>query len=157
MEEHFSVLTLLLADALDARGKKDVRTKVAAYLERRHELEQTLSPDDYAYFSFQLWQEGISRYTEYRVAKLAALRFTPSRAYWRLPDYRPFAEVADQTMKQITKDLRTSQLADYKRVIFYALGAGEGLLLDRDNPGWRQRYLIDKFYLNKYFRTQPAR
>jgi hypothetical protein len=36
-------------------------------------------------------------------------------------------------------------------VIFYALGAGEGLLLDRVNPRWRRRYLVEKFYLDKYF------
>jgi hypothetical protein len=33
----------------------------------------------------------------------------------------------------------------------YAPGAGEGLLLDRINPRWRERYFIEKFYLDNYF------
>jgi hypothetical protein len=37
-------------------------------------------------------------------------------------------------------------------VAFYAVGAAEALLLDRANPGWQQRYLAEKFFLDKYFR-----
>ncbi len=66
-------------------------------------------------------------------------------------DYKPFAEVAKQVMSGIVNELSTGQLDDHKRVKFYALGAGEGLLLDRANPRWRERYFVDKFYLDKYF------
>ena len=151
MEEHFSLLSLLLADALEAQTRSDFSRKLAAYRAQRRELELTLSPDDYKYFSFQLWQEGIARYTEYRIAKLAAGRYQPSRAFRALGDYQPFARVADATKRGILNDLRISQLEDYKRVMFYALGAGEGLLLDRANPRWRHRYFAEKFYLDKYF------
>jgi hypothetical protein len=151
MEEHFSLLTLLLADALEAKTKSDFASKLSAYLERRHELEQTLSPDDYSYFSFQLWQEGIARYTEFQIAQLAAGSYRPTKAFRGLADYQTFGSVATTTKQRILSDLRTSQLAQYKRVIFYAMGAGEGLLLDRNNPHWRQRYFADKFYLNNYF------
>lgn len=151
MEEHFSLLSLLLADALEAQTRADFVAKLAAYRQQRRELELTLSPDDYKYFSFQLWQEGIARYTEFRIAKLAAGRYRPSQAFRALPDYQPFAKVAEETKRGILTELRISQLADYKRVMFYALGAGEGLLLDRANPRWRQRYFAEKFYLDKYF------
>lgn len=151
MEEHFSLLSLLLADALEAKGRSDFSTKLSAYLKQRHELEQTLSPDDYRYFSFQMWQEGIARYTEYRIAQLAGLHYKPSREFRRLKDYRPLGEVAEQIKRGLVNDLRISQLADYKRVMFYALGAGEGLLLDRVNPRWRKQYFVDRFYLDKYF------
>ena len=110
---------------------------------------------DYRYFSFQMWQEGIARYTEYRTALLASRNYQPSRSFRRLPDYQPLGEVAEQIKLGIVNDLRISQLADYKRVIFYALGAGEGLLLDRVNPRWRERYFAEKFDLNKHF--PPAR
>ena len=151
MEEHFSLLSLLLADALEAQTRSDFSRKLAAYRAQRRELELTLSPDDYKYFSFQLWQEGIARYTEYRIAKLAAERYQPSRAFRALRDYQTFARVAEETKRGVLNDLRISQLEDYKRVMFYALGAGEGLLLDRANPRWRQRYFAEKFYLDKYF------
>lgn len=151
MHEHFSLLSRLLVEALQASTNSDFSTKLSAYLGQRHELEQTLSPDDYRYFSFQMWQEGIARYTEYRIARLAAGRYKPSKAFRALKDYQPFGDVARETKGGILNELQTGKLADYKRVIFYALGAGEGLLLDRRNPRWRERYFAEKFYLDKYF------
>ncbi len=151
MKEHFSLLSKLLVDALQAQRGRDFSARLSVYRRQRDELRKTLSPDDYRYFSFQMWQEGIARYTEYRIAKLAAGRYKPSKAFRSLKDYKPFAEVAEQVKSGILNELITGQLDDYKRVKFYALGAGEGLLFDRINPRWRQRYFIDKFYLDKYF------
>ncbi len=155
MKEHFSHLSTLLADALQARNKSEFAAKLSAYRRQRDELEKTLSPDDYRYFSFQMWQEGIARYTEYRIAKLATGRYKPSKAFRALKDYLPFAEVAEQINSGILNELTTGELKDYKRVKFYALGAAEGLLLDHANPQWRRRYFGEKFYLDKYF--NPAR
>ena len=151
MKDHFSLLSRLLAEALQARNKTEFSARLAAYLRQRDELGKTLSPDDYRYFSFQMWQEGIARYTEYRIAKLAAGKYKPSKAFRALKDYQPFVGVAEQIKSGILNELTTGQLEDYKRVMFYALGAGEGLLLDRTNPRWRQRYFVDKFYLDRYF------
>jgi hypothetical protein len=148
MKEHFSLLSRLLADALQARNNSEFAAKLSAYRRQRDELEKTLSPDDYRYFSFQMWQEGIARYTEYHIAKLAAGRYRPGKAFRALKDYKPFAEVAEQIKSGILNELTTGQ---HKRVAFYALGASEGLLLDRANPRWRQRYFAEKFYLDKYF------
>lgn len=151
MKELFSLLSRSLADAVQARSRSTFPAKVSAYFKQRHELEKTLSPDDYRYFSFQKWQEGIARYTEYRIAKLAAGGSKPSKAFRDLKDYKPFGEVATKIKSSILNELTTGELADYKRVKFYALGAGEGLLLDRINPRWRRYYFVKKFYLEKYF------
>ena len=151
MKEHFSHLSKLLADALYAKSRSDFTLKLAAYLKQRHELELTLSPDDYRYFSFQMWQEGIARYTEYRIARMAAASYKPTKAFRKLKDYQSFAEVANQIKGGIMIELATGQLAEEKRVVFYALGAGEGLLLDRVDPSWRRKYFVQKFYLDKYF------
>jgi hypothetical protein len=151
MKEHFSHLSKLLAEAVEAGNDSDFRLKLSAYQKQRRELEHTLSPDDYKYFSFQMWQEGIARYTEYRMAKLAAASYRPTKAFRALSDYEPFRDVAENIKRGVLDELSNSKLEDSKRVIFYALGAGEGLLLDRANPRWRQRYLLDKFYLDKYF------
>jgi hypothetical protein len=156
MHEHFSRLGRLLLEALQASGNSDFSTKLSAYLKQRRELELTLSPDDYRYLSFQMWQEGIARYTEYRIAKLAADRYRPGKAFRALKDYTPFSQAAEETRSGIFNELRTARLAENKRVIFYALGAGEGLLLDRVNPSWRQRYFVEKFYLNNYLERPNA-
>ena len=154
MHEHFSHLGWLLANAWHAKTKTEFSTRLAAYLKQRRELELTLSPDDYRYLSFQLWQEGIARHTEYRVARMAAGGYRPTKAFRSLKDYEPFADVADRISGDIHLELTTARLADSKRVMFYAIGAAEGLLLDRANPRWRQRYFAEKFYLDKYFATK---
>jgi hypothetical protein len=154
LEDHFALLRKLLADALEANAGPAFQDKLSAYLKQRTELGQTLSPDDYRYFSFQLWQEGIARYTEYRIATLAATKYLPGKAFRGLKDYQPFAAVAAQVKSGIANELRNGKLEHDRRVMFYALGAGEGLLLDRAQPRWRERYFSDLFYLDKYF-SQP--
>jgi hypothetical protein len=154
LHELFSHLGILLADALEAKTKSDFATKLAAYRKQRVELENTLSPDDYRYFSFQLWQEGIARHTEFRIAKLAAGNYKPGKAFRALPDYQRFGDVAAEIRRGILNELTTDRLEERKRGVFYALGAGEGLLLDRANPHWQRRYFAEKFYLNRYFDKQ---
>lgn len=151
----FGALSRALADALRARGGKEFRARAAAYLGARRELQAMLNPDDYRYFSFQVWQEGVARYTEYRVAELAARKYRPSRAFRQLKDYKPFKTAADEIMGNIIEELTTLRLEDYKRVAFYPLGAGEALLLDGLNPSWKRRYFTEKFYVDKYFDRAP--
>jgi len=151
MQELFSHLGHSLANALQAKTRSDFSAGLSTYLKQRREVENTLSPDDYRYLSFQMWQEGISRYTEYHIAKLAAAGSRPSKGFRMLKDYRGFDDVAEEIKVGILTELTSINVAESRRVIFYALGAGEGLLLDRINPRWRQRYFVDKFYLDKYF------
>ena len=93
----------------------------------------------------------------YRIAKLAGLRYKPSKAFRALKDYRPLRQVAEDIKSGILNELTTVKLQESKRAVFYALGAGEGLLLDRVNPRWRQRYFANKFYLDKYFEQPRVR
>ena len=151
VKQQFSVLSRLLVEALQAKNKSAFSTRLAAYLEARRQLQKMLSLDDYKYFSFQLWKEGLARYTEYRMAKLAAHRYKPSKQFRALKDFTSFGTGADQILSAIMKELSTLRLEDSKRVAFYPLGAGEGLLLDRANPKWQSRYFADKFYVEKYF------
>jgi len=139
-----------LAAALGA-SDADFAARLADYLRSRQQLKAALAADDYKYYSFQLWQEGIARYTEYQVASLAATAYHPTKQFRQLKDYTPFAAVASKLRKNITGELSSLQLKNYKRVAFYYLGAGEGLLLDRVDRGWRARYLKEKFSTDSYF------
>jgi hypothetical protein len=154
VKEQYSVLSKLLLESLRARTKADLRKKVRAYLEARRVFQNSLSADDYKYFSFQLWQEGVARYTEYRVADLAGRRYRPSREFRKLKDYQPFKAVAREIMNGILKELFPPRLSEYQRVAFYSFGATEALLLDRFNPRWSSHYFADKFYLDRYFRAE---
>jgi hypothetical protein len=150
--EKFSRLSQLLAETLQAKARQDFESKLANYLKERKAFQDLLSPDDYKYFSFQLWQEGIARYTEFRVADLAASKYKPTKAFRSLQDYTPFREVAETILnRQILGRLSELKIEKSERLVFYPFGAAEGLLLDRTNSRWRGRYLTEKFYLDRYF------
>lgn len=157
VKKQFTLLGKRLANALQADGKADFSNKLTAYLETRRELQAMLAEDDYKYLSFQLWKEGIARYTEYQVAKLAAAKYKPSKAFRSLPDYTTFESVAKGTMNGIINELSNLNVEDSQRVAFYPLGAGEGLLLDKVNPQWKARYFTDKFFVDEYFSVAKTR
>ncbi|MBA2504260.1 MAG: hypothetical protein H0V27_15405 [Pyrinomonadaceae bacterium] len=149
VQARFSDLSRSLADALQASERTDFTNKLAVYLDARRNFERSISADDYKYFSFQLWQEGIARYTEYRVAQLAATQYKPPAKFRTLEDFTPFEHTARAIRERIYNQLRTVKLSDAQRTAFYSLGAGEGLLLDRVNRRWRSSYFVEKFDLGR--------
>lgn len=151
VDSQFVTMTGLLLKALNSEGQSDLDANAGAYLTARGKLGTMLDSADYRYFSFQIWQEGIARYTEYRIAELAGREYTPSAAFRALKDYEPFDQVANGIKTGIITELFGLQLDQSRRVAFYPIGAAEGLLLDRVNPGWHKRYFTEKFYVDRYF------
>jgi hypothetical protein len=47
-------------------------------------------------------------------------------------------------------NLEKLSLPQDKRVTVYAVGFAYGILLDKANPGWRKKYLTEKFFIEKY-------
>ena len=105
----------------------------------RRRLRGMLPARDHRYLDFQFWQEGIARYTEYRVARFAAAGYQPSDAFKALPDAEPYAVVANRLLLQIVETESVSLTNE--RVAFYPVGAALGLWLDRADPAWRARYV----------------
>lgn len=151
VQERFRALCRALLAALDARGTQALPLRMAEYLQARKQFARALAENDYKYFSFQLWKEGVARYTELRVAELAARDYQPSREFTRLADYSRFADLATKLFDSLRTELATPALGSRKRVSFYAVGAAEALLLDARQPEWKRRYLREKFFLEKYF------
>lgn len=163
VQQQFAVMSQALATAIQPRlplsesdrprglsyGERAKR--VRDYLEARRKFQQLVSADDYKYFSFQLWKEGIARYTEYHAARLAAAKYRASKEFRALEDYRSFADVAQTTYEGIFRQLQTQKLGESKREVVYSFGAAEGLLFDEINPRWRSRYFVEKFDLGKLF------
>ena len=109
------------------------------YLKDRKQYFAQLLPDDRKYFSFQLWQEGVSRYVQVKSAE-AAGDYQPSAAYAALPDYTPFSTYALTARSRTLDELKHIDITQSKREVFYSFGAAEALLLDRINPGWKDQY-----------------
>ena len=151
IDDAFSVLGHAAAKALEAEDHEEFQKAVYDYLHARGRFKSMLSDNDYKYFSFQLWQEGIPRYTEYRIAQRAAGGYEPSDAFEELPDFVAYADEAGRAHKHLITQLQQVRLRKDKRSAFYAIGAAEGLMLDRLDQNWRQRYFTDKFFMEKYF------
>jgi hypothetical protein len=156
-EKVASLYKQLAAELLDIlktpeMTKAEFETRVKDYLAVRGKLKEALSPEDYKYFSLQIWQEGVARYTEHRIADFAARKYEPTGGFRRLKDYQPFEEVEKDVRLGNLNELRALSLPVWKRTSFYSVGAGEALILDRLSPQWKNRYFSEKFYVEKYFR-----
>ncbi|HVP55500.1 MAG TPA: hypothetical protein VMU45_10940 [Candidatus Eisenbacteria bacterium] len=110
-----------------------------AYLKERKMFLGQLLPNDHKYFSFQLWQEGVARYTQIKAAEAAA-DYQPSTAFAALPDYTPFSTYALTARARTLDELKHIDITQSKREAFYSFGAAEALLLDRLNPEWKDQY-----------------
>jgi hypothetical protein len=148
VQQQFLAMSKLLAAAVRA-PKQQRAHRVRDYLAARRKFQELVEPDDYKYLAFQFWKEGIARYTEYRLAQLAARNYRPTKQFRALPDYRSFADEARTLHEGIFRQLQTQKLGESRREVVYSLGAAEGLLLDQIKPGWRRRYFVQKFDLGK--------
>jgi hypothetical protein len=172
VNKEFSALCQALAGALKAE-KNEFGAQLAIYLQARERFRNILSPDDYKYFSFQVWKEGVARYTELIVAARQAGRlrwqvtmfdvflgsstkpdFSQAIGAYFLGDGKAYEEASRDLGEGIVGKLPELSLKDQGRVAFYSFGAAEALLLDRANPNWQKQYFAKKFFLERYF---PAR
>lgn len=145
--EDFARVSAALRGALADSATATQAAHTSAVDAARARLRTSLSAPDYRYLSFQLWQEGIARYTEYAIARAAAARHVASNAFRALPDAEPFSIAAERLRREILLDDNTV-LAREQRVAFYPIGAALGLWLDESEPGWRARYLASMFSLD---------
>jgi hypothetical protein len=129
----------------DSLGRDSLAHAVTA---ARGQLRAAVSAEDDRYLAFQIWQEGVARYTELQVARFAAAPgYAPSEAFRALPDYTEYAAAAAAIEHGIRTGLRNVDLGRSKRVAFYPVGAATALVLDAADPGWRVRYFAERFSL----------
>lgn len=118
------------ADALLAAlaaPKQDLPAATQRYLARRAEFAAAAGARNWRYYDFQLWKEGVARWTEVEVARRAGGDWSAEAdAYW-----------ADQMGL-----LRSGSLSELGRVSVYAYGAAEAALLERVDPDWRGCYRV---------------
>ncbi len=124
----FARASRALAHAIAARPAARAGA-TRAYRAARAAFRQSVSAQDWRYFEFQLWQEGIARWTEFTLG----VRST-----------NPAVRVAAHAARRKTlKALAAPNLKSHGRISVYAYGAGEALLLERLDPRWRACYTQD--------------
>src|SRR5690606_5044420 len=147
----FRKLTDLLLQPYEAKTKTRKEVTVTAYISERQTFAASLTPADFRYASFQIWQEGISRYTQYKMAELAAKKMRPSKAFRSLHDFVPFDTEADRLLAATLREMRELDLTKWERTVFYPFGAVEGFLLDRLDRSWRSKYMTNKFAIENFY------
>jgi hypothetical protein len=148
VQSRIASLAAHLDSALLATTADDRRSHWLAAQVARVALRAVLTPDDDRYLAFQMWQEGVARYTELLAARFAARRYTPSGAFRTLPDFISFDSAASRIEAGIHAGLR-APLSERRRAAFYPLGAAYALALDEFSAGWRASYLAGEMSLDK--------
>ena len=149
ISSQYSKYTRALSNAVSGINNKDFRKLLMQYTDERKKLIGLFKSSDYKYFSFQLWQEGIARYTEYKFLEMLD-DYTPSIDITGLPDFIPFNKFREQFLKLHLESVTALKFETEKRVCFYDIGLAEGMLLDKLNPQWRSQYFTTRFFLEKY-------
>jgi hypothetical protein len=120
------------------------------YAAARKSFFAQLSSNDKKYLDFQLWQEGIARYTQIKSAEAAA-QYHTSAEYAGLADFETFSDCASRARSDTLAELKSADLAQWKRTVVYSLGAAEGLLLDRLHPEWKDSYFKHLLSMDSFF------
>ncbi len=145
----YKLFTTALYKTITNTNSKIYKSNLKQYIAERKKLKDLMTDAQYRYFSFQVWQEGLARHTEYNFLELLK-NYTPSKEMLALPDFISFPELKTKMYKNETKNLLEENLNETKRVSFYSVGFAEGILLDKLNKSWRKKYLADKFYIEHY-------
>lgn len=117
------------------------RTRAA--LGHTHTLAATAFTDslDFMFKQWMEWNEGVARYTERELSRLAAEGgYVPSDGFTRaFPDAR-YATAWTEKWSGALAPVRFVGEGVGGRAKFYYLGMGKAYLLDRLSPGWRMRH-----------------
>lgn len=151
LNEEFSKLSNQLSKTLETENEVLFRKELQNYLKMRIRFNESLREKDYKYLSFQLWKEGIARYTDYQIARLAGENYKPVNGFRKLRDFTPYSKFARMWLTKIVESLKTIRLDKLGREVVYPFGAAEGLLLDRARIDWKSRYFREKFFIDKFF------
>ena len=147
--KQYEPYSFALYKTITSANNKEFYQNVIQYIAERKKLKEKLTPSDYRYFSFQIWQEGLARYTEYKYLELLK-DYTPTKEVTLLPDFESFKSLKTKMYSRAIKDLLDNKLNKEKRICFYSTGLAEGLILDKLNKNWREKYLTEKFYIERY-------
>jgi peroxiredoxin len=101
------------------------------------------------YAMFQESEEGAGRYTEFRMAELAARpEYEPVRGFAALERNVSYAALWEDQYKNARFVVKHAGRAVKTRTVFYYLGAGKCLLLDRIDPDWKDSFFAPDVWLD---------
>jgi len=153
-EQHWQEELDLLYRAASAETQVDSADLARQFLDWRVQRRELtgLNPDLIGFEQEREWLEGLAKYAELEVGRVAA----------ETPTYQPLAAIeSDPDFQQYSgrANFRETQLAEVKRmtnndgeVRFYYTGMAQAVVLDRLMPGWKDKAFEEGVYLEALLR-----
>ena len=111
---------------MDARGTRRFHKALKGYLAARAILAETAGVNNWRYAEFELWKEGVARWTEIELGK-------------RYPD--PAVRASALRLEHQSRAwLDKPDLTGSGREFVYPYGTAEAMLLQACGAGWRTAY-----------------
>lgn len=125
-----------IIEMYESLNKGNFKEKKRQFLIDQAEIKNLLSPNDYTYLQFQIWQEGIATYTEYKYLKSLSNKSNLFKEEHAVD----FSYKDEKLLKNYISSLVENDLQNNKRNIFYSIGLLKGIIKDEKNPEWRMNY-----------------
>lgn len=136
INELFKDYVFSIFESYISLNKNNFIQKVELYLANQAEIKNHLAPNDYDYFQFQIWQEGIATYTEYKYLDALNLNSKYFKEIYALD----FALKNEYHLSAYTNGLLENELRKNKREMFYSIGLLIGIIKDETTPEWKEGY-----------------
>lgn len=109
-----------------------------AYTKSLKNLKEAVGQENYKYFRFQVWQEGVSRYIEYKTLKtLENHKF--SKSFQNLSSFEEPKKLFSWKKKAFKVELQ-KELKTAKRSLIYSIGLYEILAKEHFKKSWEKDY-----------------
>lgn len=150
-------LWLAYKDRTSEDSLYDVGTALDAVHVYRSVLDG-LASKNYFYSEFQEWTEGVAKYTEYRFAECASqTSYVPDCNFRELPAYKGYVNLWNTDYRNLPFLVKHAGRAAQDRNVFYHLGLGKALALDKINPNWKAQYFAKEIWLDDLLATSLDR
>jgi len=137
-DESINLVLKIMGEKLyDAVNNKNLKS-YESYKVLKAKLSSLLSKKDFFYMQFQIWQEGVARYSE--IKSLEKIKNKFSSEFKSTNGFNKNSNILDYKKKSLKKDIKSLNLIKLKRTLFYTLGYYEAEALDLFDSNWKQRY-----------------
>ena len=144
----------LLAEAVGAKSDAETLRLARQFLDHRQQrrAQANLDANLIAMEGLKEWEEGLAKYTELSLWRLAAAStgYQPLAAMSGEPGFKSYAGADKRWSQEIRQIRRMANAAGDSR--FYYSGLAQAAILDRLMPDWKQKAMIQGALLEDLLR-----
>jgi hypothetical protein len=143
----------LLAEALQVKSYVETKERVLQFLTQRQERRTAygLKTDLIDLERQREWEEGLAKYTELAIWRLAATTpgYQPVPSVSADPDFKHYTTFEKRWSQELAQIRRERHAQDGR---FYYTGMAQAFLLDRVMPDWKTKVMAEGWFLEDLLR-----